>query len=637
MASPRIEAARLDWDAQGTPHSGQFDDIYHSADGGPGQARHVFIAGNQLELRWAGRERFVILENGFGTGLNFLATWATWRGHAQRPHVLHYLAVEKHPFNAADLARLHTRWPEFAELSAQLIGQWPLPLPGFHRLEFASPAGRVVLTLLFGEVQACLEQLQARVDAFYLDGFDPRKNPAMWSETLMRQLAHLAAPDATLATWCVAGEVRTALLAAGFVLDKRPGFGRKREMLIGHWPSQASAEPLRHPQHHALIVGAGLAGCALAQRLCARGWRVELIERHAAPAEEGSGNRAGIVRPLISRDDNLGSRLNRACFLHTQRAWRALDAGGHAVRRGFDGVVQIARDAEQEAQQRELAESWPAEYVRFIEREALTQRLGYAIHFGGLCFDGGGWAQPPSATAALLADCGAALQGHFGHSVATLSRLDGRWQARDEAGELIAEAPVLILASGVHTGQLDLSAELPINKVRGQVSHVPAGKIPHLDLALCSEGYLTPAVDGIHCLGASYAHDEGEELRESETQGNLERLARMLPGAEAALVAAELGGRVGFRATTADRLPLIGALPVPGCEPDPTAKLADIPRLPDCYGLLGLGSRGLVWAMLAAETLASQIEGDPLPLEAELIAATDPARHLLRKKKKRLA
>jgi len=229
-----IAPAALAYDTGGTPVSAAYGDVYHAAEGGPGQARHVFLAGNGLPDRWSGRERFVILENGFGTGLNFLATWAAWRTDPARPASLHYLAVEKHPFRADDLARLHAQWPEFADLAARLRETWPVLTPGFHRLEFDDAAGgRVVLTLMLGEAEACLKQLRARADAFYLDGFDPKKNPAMWSASLFRHLARLAAPDATLATWCVARGVRDALAAAGFGTEKRPGFARKREMLTG--------------------------------------------------------------------------------------------------------------------------------------------------------------------------------------------------------------------------------------------------------------------------------------------------------------------------------------------------------------------------------------------------------------------
>ncbi len=623
-----ITPAHLSLAEDGTPQSETYGDIYHSADGGPGQARHVFLHGNGLPQRWQGRERFILLETGFGTGLNFLATWAEWKNDPSRCGRLHDLSVEKHPFQREDLAQLHQPWPELQELSQALRAAWPTLTPGFHRLEFDQ--GRVVLTLLLGEVQDVLRRLQAPIDAFYLDGFDPQKNPAMWSPELFRRLARLAAPGATLATWCVAGTVREALTAAGFQVAKAPGFGRKRHMLTGtlitgHAPSEHVPE-----QRRAVILGAGIAGCALAERLALRGWSVTLVDRHPHPAGEASGNLAGIVRPQLTRDDSLAARLSRACFLHARRAWTALDAAGHAPRRGLDGVLQIARDEAEEARMQEIPArfGFPAEFIQYLDRESTSQVLGNACAAGGWLFPGGGWANPPSLCRAWLAAAGERVETRFGREAAGIERHDGDWQVWDATGEIIAAAPVLILAGGAWMGKL--LPDLALAPVRGQVSHIPAGQLPPLPLPACCDGYLTPAVDGIHCLGASYAYDEGDELREEESASNLLRLRRILPASRTDLSPRELEGRVGFRAATPDRLPLIGPLPDTEAPLPHDLQLKDIPRHPGLYGLLGLGSRGLVWAALGAEILASRIEGDPSPVETDLTAAIDPARFLLR-------
>lgn len=627
MPTPVLNPAHPTFARDGSARSEIFDDIYHSADGGPGQALHVFIGGNGLPERWAGRERFTILENGFGTGLNFLATWASWRADPDRPGRLHYLAVEMHPFTVPDLVRAHAAWPEFQFLAEALRNAWPVLTPGFHRLEFAS--GRVVLTLMLGDSADCLRKLRAGVDAFYLDGFDPRKNPDMWSAELFRRCARLAEPDATLATWCVAGAVRGALNEAGFATEKRPGFASKREMLVGRL-AQPRASARRAPARHAVILGAGLAGCAIAERLAARGWRVEILERHGAPAAEASGNLAGIVRPLLSRDDNLASRLNRACFLHAGRAWSRLDLIGHPPRRRLDGLLQMARDAGHEALQRELAGAYPADYVQFLERDAAGQALGCPTASGGWWFPGGGWAHPPGVCRSLLEAGGMNLSFRAHTEVARMERRDGLWRLFDAGGAVLAESAIVVLASGSQARLLDQAAGLPITRVRGQVSHIPAGRLPGLAHPLCREGYLTPALDGMHCLGASYAYDEGAELRVDEHVSNLVRLAQMLPGAEHGINPRELDGRVGFRAATSDRLPLVGALPDVSASLPRDCRLAELPRHAGLFGLLGLGSRGLVWSALAAETLASQMDGDPLPLESDLLDAMDPGRFHLR-------
>src|SRR5947207_6511333 len=218
--------ARLEFAADGTPWSEEFGDVYHSAAGGPAQARHVFLAGNELPQRWAQRERFVILETGFGFGLNFLATWQAWQRDPSRCRRLHYVSIEKHPFTAGDLRTLHQRYPELKDEAAALHAQWPLLVSGAHRLEF----GNVVLTLFFGDI-SMLRDLRLAADAVYLDGFAPARNPQMWTHQAMRAVSRLAAQDATVATWSVAGAVREALEATGFAVEKRAGFGGKREML----------------------------------------------------------------------------------------------------------------------------------------------------------------------------------------------------------------------------------------------------------------------------------------------------------------------------------------------------------------------------------------------------------------------
>src|SRR5918911_3925915 len=293
----------------GTPYATAYDDIYHSAGGGPAQARHVFLAGNELPERWRQRRQFVILETGFGFGLNFLVTWRAWKDDPARCERLHFVSIEKHPFTLADLRALHELYPELAEEARALHAAWPPLVSGAHRLEF----GNLVLTLFFGDI-ALARDLRLSADAFYLDGFAPAKNPEMWTHQLMRALSRLAAPGATLATWSVAGAVRDALQATGFTVEKRAGFDSKREMLTAR--KNGDSHHFSSVDRHAVVVGAGVAGAAVCERLCARGWEVELYERHAEPAQEASGNQAGAFHPIVTPDDSIFARLTRAAFLY---------------------------------------------------------------------------------------------------------------------------------------------------------------------------------------------------------------------------------------------------------------------------------------------------------------------------------
>jgi tRNA 5-methylaminomethyl-2-thiouridine biosynthesis bifunctional protein len=626
MSAPRLVPATLQFE-NGVPYAAQFGDVYHSADGGLAQARHVFLSGNRLPQRWHGRERFTILETGFGIGLNFLATWQAWHGDTERCAQLHYVAIEKHPFHADDLAQLHALWPELAELSAPLRAAWPVLMPGFHRVLLEQ--GRIVLTLVFGDIADCLPQIEAAADAFYLDGFAPGKNPEMWAPPILARLNRIAAPAASFATYTVSAAVRRALTQAGFLCEKLPGFGRKREMLAGRFAPRweiAGHVPVR--ERHAIVIGAGVAGCAACERLAARGWRVTLIERHAQPAQEASGNPAGIVMPLPSRDDNQVSRVARAAYLFALRYWQHLGGIGQAFAGEACGVLQLAADKQEAAMQEAIAAVSDPAFLRRLDAAEVRQSLGLQAAHGGWLFERGGWLTPASLCAAMLDACGARLQRRFETAALRLARVEDQWQVTTTSGAPVATAPVVILANGAQALAFNEARQLPLATMRGQVTYVPAGRLPKVPLVICGDGYVTRPVQGICCVGASYDADDDPRLRIASQQENLARLAQLLPGS-LALDDLPLDGRVGFRCVTPDRLPLAGPLP-DAAAPINGSRLRDVPRLPGLYGLLGYGSRGITWAPLLAELVAAQLEGEALPLERALKEALDPARFVLK-------
>jgi tRNA 5-methylaminomethyl-2-thiouridine biosynthesis bifunctional protein len=580
-----------------TPYSVRFDDIYHSAQGGLEQARHVFLGGNDLlgdHSAWAGRERFVILETGFGLGLNFLATWQAWREDPQRCRRLHFVSVEKHPFQRDDLGKLHEQWPELAELSTQLVDAWPMLVPGLHRLHLDN--GAVTLTLVFGDAVEWLPQLTLAADAIYLDGFSPDRNPELWSDELMAQLRRLAAPGATLATWSVAEDVTRRTTTADFQWQKRPGFGNKRYMLAARAPGTRNETP--PTDRRIVVIGAGAAGASAAHRLAARGYHVTVLERGPEPAQGASGNKAGVFRPLPSLDDTRQSRLLRQCFLYGLRHLGGL----RGVRRGLVGALHVARDAKHEDNQRRTIERQmpPPELARFVDRDEASQLAGWPVATGGWWFPTAGWINPPSLCRANLAG----IETRYGVDVARMERTDALWRLFDEAGNLLAEVPQVVLANGIDTPKL--LAGVPVRVGRGLVSHLPEALVPPFNIVATRNGYVTPAVDGIHCAGATLDADDMEPAgRLADHVENLQRLDAILPGYGKDLDPANLGGRVGFRPMSPDRLPIVG----PAAASD------------GLWLINGFGARGLVWASLCAELLASQIAGDPLPVENDLVRA----------------
>jgi tRNA 5-methylaminomethyl-2-thiouridine biosynthesis bifunctional protein len=578
--------AKLDF-VDGVPYSREFGDVYHSAAGGPSQARHVFLNGNRVLERSAGRSRFVVLETGFGAGINFLTTWQAWRRDPARCRRLHFVSIEKHPFALPDLQVLFRNYPELGKEAGELESRWPMLVPGAHRIEL--DGGSVVLTLFFADIKVARE-LRLAADAFYLDGFAPAKNPDMWSPALMRSLSRLAAPEATAATWSVAASVRHALEETGFAVEKRAGFGDKKEMLVARY-AKSGRESISPTGKTAAVVGAGLAGAAVCERLCARGWEVTLYERHAGPAHEASGNHAATFHPLVTPDDSVFARITRAGFLAALANWQRLPARWDRC-----GVLQLARDAKEEASQRRsvAALGLPPEYASLVTREEASAHAGAPVAANGLWFAQGGWMQPKSLVEAQLLACGPRLERRFQTEVKALPR-----------------SGVVILANSGEAPKLHRIPHLRLRRVRGQLTYVPADRIEAPRVVVLRGGMVLPPVDGLCVVGASYdVDDEDPSPRAESHAGNLARMAQILPGTKFTEDLFE--GRVAFRSVAPDRLPVVGKVDE------------------NVYAAFAYGSRGLVWAALAAELIASELEGEPLPLEGTLVDAMSPGRFAAR-------
>jgi len=642
-----LTPATLAFREDGTPFSPAFGDIYHSATGAFAQSEAVFLHGNDLPGRWQGRRIFTVLETGFGMGVNFLATWLAWRHDPARCERLHFVSVEKHPFSRDDLRTVLDAVVAHAALSGlahELVGAWPMLVPGTHRLEFDS--GRVTLTLVFGDASGVLPKMWLRADAFYLDGFAPAKNPDLWSPAIFKALARVAGDDATFATWSSSGEVKRALEASGFEYRKVAGFGSKRAMLVGRFAPRWRVRRYEPPlpvavrERHAVVIGAGLAGCALVERLAARGWRVTLIERNAAPARDASGNPAGVFHPMISRDDSSASRITRAGFLYALQRWAALDAAGHAPERSHAGLLHLATDDESRAVAAALASfGYPDDYVHAVSREEAERIAGVALAQDGWFYPLGGAIDPASLCRAQCAAAGTLLDARFGVSVARVAHTAGEWCVFDDNNTLVTRADIVIFANAHDAARAAALDHAPTRLVRGQLTLVGHSPLANLRVPVIGDGYAVPLADDVTLAGATYEVDDAaDDLRPAGHAENLVRVAAMLPelaAARDANRADEYHGRVAFRCVTSDRLPMIGQIGDEAAARRDAQRLAgawplDLPRVQGLYGAFAYGSRGLVWSALGAELLASQLEGEPWPLERELAEQLDPARFLQR-------
>ncbi|MBA1213203.1 bifunctional tRNA (5-methylaminomethyl-2-thiouridine)(34)-methyltransferase MnmD/FAD-dependent 5-carboxymethylaminomethyl-2-thiouridine(34) oxidoreductase MnmC [Pseudomonas oryzihabitans] len=637
-----FQHAQLDWDASGQPLSRTYGDVYFSRASGLEETRYVFLQQNRLAERFAALapgEVFTIGETGFGTGLNFLCAWQLFDALAPGGARLHFVSVERFPLTAADLAQALDLWPELAAYSGALQRQYQAIHPGFQRLILGD--GRITLTLLVGDVLERLPELDARCDAWFLDGFAPAKNPEMWTPTLFAELARLSHAGTTLTTFTCAGFVRRGLNEAGFAMAKVPGFGHKREMLAGKLERPVAptlvpwyARPPR-PQgpRTALVIGAGLAGCATAASLARRGWQVRVVERHGAPAQEASGNPQGVLYLKLSAHDTPLSRLILDGFGLTLRELQALPPGAAW---SPCGVLQLAltdKDAQRQAQ---LAAHFPADLLQSLDRDAASDRAGIGLTAGGLFFPEGGWVHPPALCAHWLTHPNIELVTHT--EVTALQQTEHGWQARTLGAPLAATVVVVASAAQART----LLPGLPLKAIRGQLSalsETPDSQA--LATVVCGEGYLAPARDGRHCLGASFVFDRDDtEPSQTEHQSNLQLLAELSPGLAASYQAEALDGRVAFRCTSPDYLPLVGPVVDEDLFAQRYQALAyDARQVPEqaapwrtgLYVNLAHGSRGLVTTPAAAELLAAWLEDEPLPVARRVAEACHPSRFPLRR------
>ncbi|MBB3190748.1 bifunctional tRNA (5-methylaminomethyl-2-thiouridine)(34)-methyltransferase MnmD/FAD-dependent 5-carboxymethylaminomethyl-2-thiouridine(34) oxidoreductase MnmC [Halomonas cerina] len=656
-----LETARLDWrrddGGEEAPHSMAFDDVYFSRHDGRAETEHVFLAANRLPERlqdWREARPFVIGETGFGTGLNLLCAWACFDAQAPARARLHLVSTEKYPLGRDDLARALATWPDLAERAAALLAQWPEPVAGVHRLWLDD---RVTLDVHLGDTVERLRLLDGRVDAWFLDGFAPAKNPEMWQPALFAAMAERSRPGATFATFTCAGVVKRGLKAAGFSWRKVPGFGRKREMLAGEIVAPPAdtrrratpwcTPPAPRPARRVAVIGAGIAGASVAAALAPRGVEVSLIDRER-PGAGASGNAQGALYVKLAAETNLQSRAYLAGLLHSRRWLEALDPA-HTLWSPC-GVLQLATtDREARRQVRFLDHhSLPARVVHGVSAAQASDLAGVAIAHGGLYYPLAGWVRPEDLCRRLAATAG--VSTHRGEVQALIPTTDGwRLTLAGEHGEHPLEADQVVIATATGANRFPQTAALPLQPVRGQISRLalPQGA-PAPARVVCAGGYVMPPLDGWLTFGATFSpHEADGAVRETDHAANLDELARTLPGYPEALVAAGvtltpecLAGRAAVRAASPDKTPYAG--PVPDAEAwqaDYAVLSKDATRVPDIPGRhhSGLwisaahGSRGLASAPLCAELLASRICDEPLPLEAPLADHLHPGRRIIRK------
>ena len=623
---------RIEWLDDGTesgaPYSPRFGDRYRSELGGLEQAREVFLAGCDLPGSWSHQPHWRILETGFGLGLNFLVTWAAWKADASRPKMLHFVSTEAYPASAADVLRSASGHPVLLPLALQLQAQlWGL-LPGIHRLVFEG--GHVLLTLCIGDAKVMLRQQRFEADSVYLDGFSPPRNPDLWDVHTFKAVARCCRRGTRIATWTVARNVRDALAQCGFVVQKTTGIPPKRDNLQGEY--NPAWEP-KTPSHHTatsprtpttcVVVGAGLAGAAVASSLARRGWQVVVLDAASAPASGASGLPAGLLAPHVSPDDSQLSRLSRSGMRLTLQQADAL------LRRGWDwaqtGVMEYREKGSVASLPSTWAQSWPDAAADWSHPATSAQLAGAGLNATdtALWHSRACWIKPAALVHAWLEQSGATWLGHA--KAASLTGTPVGWQVRDVSGNVLAEAAMVVIAAASSSPALAATVNpqmLSLMPVRGQLTwgHHQAGEQGLPSFPINGHGSLLPAVPGPAgprwMVGSSYQRgDEDLTIRPADTENNLARLQALLPETAPTLVGAlgteKIQGWTGIRCATPSRLPALGCIAT-------SASGAQV------WVCSGMGSRGLSFAALCAELLAAQLHGEPLPMEYQLSQALLP-------------
>ena len=623
-----------------------FGDVYFSEAGGMDETTHVYLEQNQLASRFrscTGNSSFTIAETGFGTGLNWLATMSLWQRESSAGW-LHYVSVEKHPLALPDLEKAQGLWPAFHEFAAALQKHYPRLLPGFHRIVL--PQWRSTLTLYFGDVADMLPGLAARVDAWFLDGFAPARNPEMWTSGLYEAMARLSQPSATLATFTSAGHVRRGLQAAGFDVEKVAGFGLKRDMLrgrLGHPDHKAEMPWLDRPtsvirQKKAIVIGAGIAGCSTAARLAMRGWAVTVVDANAAPAMGASGNPAAIIYPKLGASQQSSNHFPQQAWLFTLAQMEQLPADvglWHPC-----GVIQLLAGNQRYRTDDADHHPWFPSLAMHCDAEQASNHAGIPLSHEAIWFPEAGWLDAAGYCKSLLQHPHIKLKENT--QVQDVRRTQTGWQLTDAAQTVIDEAPVLILANALNAGKLNVSNFLPLRAVRGQVSMAPASAYSTaLKAVICHDGYISPLLcSGRHCIGATFQPDNESVIEEAGDHANNQHTLRQyLPAlAESLEPVSTWSGRASIRCQSPDYLPLVGPLADMSVFRDDYAglrhgRVQDYPRLKTLDGLyvnLAHGSKGFSQSLLCAEILAAEICNEPAPVSRETLNALHPMRFAAR-------
>jgi tRNA 5-methylaminomethyl-2-thiouridine biosynthesis bifunctional protein len=627
---PPLDPAQIDFEKH-APVSAKYGDVYFSKAGGVAESLHTYLDANNLKTRFANASSFHLGELGFGTGLNFLLTIKYWQDYAPPEAQLHYHAIEKHPMTLDHLRTSHRYFPECDKEAALLQAYYPALIRGKHTMRI-TPS--ITLTLYFDDVAAALPCMLPRsIDAWFLDGFAPAKNDAMWSEAMLQHIGICTKAGGSFSTFTSVGEVKRRLQRAGFVVQKSKGYGYKRDMLVGNIPATSDVSPALAPSlsaHRVAVIGGGLAGASAAYAAAQAGMEVTIYERHSSAAQEASGNPAGILYPLLAKHWDAPTLFYATGFQHSINLLKYMRSTGAFEDFALCGMADYGKD---EAHIKRL--------TQLPDSLQLDSELGYwDAERGAFFMPHSGWVNVPAWCKALL------HHPQITHQLGcTITQLDYSGKVYTLQSQLQCyEADSVVIANAMDATTLLPQHDLPMRHIYGQISYIPAQHMLHSSQnVLCYGSYLTPEIDGMHYVGATFRKTSTSEVTSADHLTNLSSLRDRFPDMLGSISADALQGRVAARTVSADRLPIIGAL----YDADYNSHLKSVTYnhtyaaqhkvllMPRCYISLAHAARGLVSAPLAGQLIAEMIQseqkGEELPPPPYGADALSPERFVLRK------
>ncbi len=628
----KVQITDLEFRNDKTPYSPRFEDVYFSPQSGIDESRYVYLEGSgALQSIQSGCPEITISEIGFGVGLNFLLTLQEFKNSGASGK-LNYFSFENHPVRKSSLEKLYEKYSDLREEFGLLIAEYPVLTPGIHLIRLLN--GKVSLYLCLGEAEELLSQTDFLADHWYWDGFAPSRNPDAFSESLFLQVRKHSKPGTKGASFTSAGWVRRTLAEQGFDVQKRNGFGHKRECITAEFkgePAQTRKDPWfsTHSQKRLLasmktaVIGAGLAGSAIARALADRGHEVTVIDPNGI-AGRASSNPAGLFNAQLSKLPNPVSRFSQLSLVCLIRELERL---------GLRKKTGILRTDIQD----------PAALARSDYPEDF-----YEVQSGGIYFPTCGIIAPRELCHARMdhplirfqKDSLKEVRRTGDGITLVLEELKSELQFDHIVYSLGADSK-LETVSGFRDPLHDLN---PTRPIRGQIIlAAPVSGSESLPHSLVEEGYATPLFDDLHLIGATYqAKTILPDQEEIDTEALL-LAARKWPEFKFLGREQVRGTKTGYRLSTPDKLPMIGPL----CDPEwlqrnysrvlKGAKSIQAPPLespPGEWLLTGLGSRGITYSSLGSEILAEWMTGNPVPLEQDLLEHIHSSRFFVRKLRK---